>query len=132
MHHSFVGRVGLTLHERSGRDLPTHFEREGGETYRLLRAIVRATEAEVREAGARFRLVILPAETDLEWREEAGRGYWEGLCEELAEGGIEVVDLSAALEACGVAREELFMPHGHYSPRGNEVVAEALGGVVDS
>ena len=128
-HYSFTGRILLSLREAGDRDIEQHFARRGDETYRLLRAIVRAGEAEARGQGARFRFLILPGLSELEQRAAAGRGYWEELCRELAAGGTEVCDLSSALDAG--PRHELFAPHGHYSPKGNRVVAEALEGMLD-
>jgi hypothetical protein len=130
-HHSFTGRVVLSLHEGLGRDLLDHYADRDGETYRLLRSIVRTADAEVRAQGARFRLVILPGQPDLEQRDTAGRGYWEELSEELERGGVEVFDLSEALETSGVPRGDLYMPNGHYSPEGSAVVARALAGLLE-
>jgi len=130
LHHSFLGRMGLTLHERMGRDLESMLRDEEGELFALVRAIILATAAETESLGARFRLLVLPGQADLV-SAEAGDPHWRALMASLEREGVEVCDVSnALLEA---AREEaagLFQPGGHYSPRGNAVVAEALRAMV--
>ncbi|MEW6070989.1 MAG: hypothetical protein AB1726_00150 [Planctomycetota bacterium] len=130
-HHSFVGRILLSVHEAGGRDLARRLGGPGEEAYRILRAIVLTTAREAGEHGARFRLLILPCRTDLERRDAAGRAAWEPLCADLAAAGVEILDLTGPLDASGLSRADLFAPQGHYSAAGNRVVAEALAAAID-
>jgi hypothetical protein len=127
LHRSFVGRLVLSLHEAGGRDAREHYT-PGADTFALLRAIIARTATEVREHGARFRLVILPGESDLDDLDARGRGYWSDLCDALAsEQGVEVVDLAIPMLAVRRAtKEALYAPHGHFTPRGNREVASLL------
>jgi len=123
-HHSFLGRVGLTLAEKRGRGLDAAFD-DGHAFGQLLSAIVRQARAQSEARGLRFRLLILPGRGDLEQRAGGARGYWTEWCERRHAEGLEIVDLSEALLADG-GGAELFAPQGHLSPRGSRVVAEAL------
>lgn len=126
LHRSFLGRMALTLHERMGRDLEGPLRDETSELFALVRAIVLATAGEAEALGARFRVLILPGEADLETF-EAGDPHWRNLASSLEREGVEVLDVSEALaRARREGGEGLFQPGGHYSPRGNAVVAEAL------
>lgn len=124
-HHSFVARLWLTLDEKRGRRLADAFD-DGHEFGRLFSAIVRTAQQECAERGARFLVLVLPGQDDLDRREETGRGYWEPWCDARRAQGVEVVDLSAALVAFPGARSELFAPNGHYTAVGSARVAEAL------
>lgn len=127
LHRSFFGRLALSLHEAGGRDVRAHYASDA-ETFALLRAIIARTAAEVREHGSRFRLVILPGESDLDALEARGSGYWSALCEVLAsEEDVEVLDVSERLLAARRASQEpLYAPHGHFTRRGNREAASAL------
>jgi len=123
-HHFFLGRVSLTLAEKRGRGLEAAFDDESP-SGRLLTAIVRSARAECEARGVRFRLLVLPGRSDLERLERGERGYWQDWLARRRAEGLAVVDLADALRADGGAAE-LFAPHGHFSPRGSRVVAEAL------
>lgn len=118
-------RLLLTLHESRGRALEPWLT-EQTEVRALLSALIRTMEAEVAASGARFRLLVLPSQTDLRgWAEDGGRGYWTDLTEELAATGIEVLDLTPMLANAGATDDPSFwMPGGHYSPKTNRLVAE--------
>lgn len=124
MHRSFAARLALSALEAGGRDVGPCFAGSGSECSRLLTAIVRRTAQEARALGAGFRLLVLPGEDDLRDREERGRGRWEPWTEELSREGLSVLDLAPALAGAG-PRAELFAAHGHYSRRGNRVLADA-------
>ena len=131
LHHTFAGRILLSLHEAGGRDLVEHLRGPEQETYRLLRAIILATAEEARAHGSRFRLLILPGLDNLAQRKAAGRGFWVPLTDDLAARGIEVIDVSPALEGSPLPRTDLFAPMGHYTRAGSLLVAEALAAHLD-
>lgn len=124
-HYSFSGRLLLTLWERSGRDLQACFDVEP-EFGRLYTAIVRTMASECAQRGATFRLLVLPGESDLRARTEAGRGYWENWAERLRAEGLSVIDLSAALGWTKGESLGLFAPGGHYTAAASELVARGL------
>lgn len=125
-HHVALARLLSTLHERASRAPAGAFE-PGSETVRLLRAIVLEARRRSEEHGAHFRLVVLPARTDLEDRRSSGRAYWAAFTEELRGQGVEVVDVTGALDdAWRPGAPELWTAGSHYTAEGNRVVADAL------
>ncbi len=128
LHRLALGRVWLTLRDRRGRDPRPWLVDETSEATRLVRAIVLAMRAEVEASGARFRLLVLPSRPDLvDRREHGGRGFWEDVTGALAADGVDVLDVSDALLAAeALESSAVWAPGGHYSERGNRVVADAL------
>jgi len=125
-HSSFAARLVLTAWERGGREVEECYDEEQ-EFGRLHTAIVRSMARECAEQRAVFRLLLLPGESDLRGRAEAGRGYWEGWAERLRGEGVDVVDLSLALSEPFAEGRALFAPGGHYTAEASELVARALG-----
>jgi len=125
-HGSFSARIVLSLLEAGGREPWRCFAPGDSGVQALLTAIVRAIAAEAEGQGARFRLLILPGKGDLASRGQGSPGYWEDWTDCRRREGIEVIDLSEALERCALSSDELFAPLGHYTPAGNQVVARAL------
>lgn len=126
--HSFATtRVLLTLAESGDREAEPYLLDPRTEVHRLELALVRQVRREVESAGARFRAIVLPDRLDLADRAERGHGYWQGLVDELARDGIEVIDTSDALAAAGAATDaRAWVPDGHYSAEGNRIVAEDI------
>jgi len=132
LHRTGLGRMVLTLHERRGREVADWLLDEESEVFRLLLAIVDAFREETSNDGARLRLLVLPDRGGLEHLIQEGRGYWETVTDAWEQAGIEVIDCSAALGACGAADEgRHWAPGGHYSVEGNRVVAEVLETLLD-
>lgn len=128
--HSGLARLWVTWNERTQREPAPWFEEPTSELSRLVRAIVLRTRTECEEHHARFRLVLLPESGDLKFLRENGHAYWAPLLAELRAQGIEVLDATDALVAAGGDEEPtLWAPQGHYSPRGNLVVAENVVGL---
>jgi hypothetical protein len=125
-HSSFVARLVLTAWERGGREFEACFDEEQ-EFGRLYTAIVRSMARECAEQRVVFRLLLLPGESDLRSRTEAGRGYWEDWAERLRGEGVDVVDLCPALSGPLAEGRVLFAPGGHYTAEASELVARALG-----
>ena len=124
LHASGIWRVLATVHEASGRELPGHFV-EGHPTRALLQAIVEHAAAEAATQGASFRLVVIPGPTD---RVDAAQGgaWWEAVCEELVQGGVDVHDLTEAL----TGGANLYAEHGHLNASGSALAAEALSSIL--
>lgn len=128
--HSGFARLWITWSERTQREPAPWFEDPTSELYRLVRALVLEARAECEAHHARFRLVLLPESGDLKFLRENGRAYWAGLVAELRARGIEVLDATDALVAAGGDEEPiLWAPQGHYSARGNLIVAESVVGL---
>ena len=120
-------RLFVTWLESGERDPAPYLRDRDGEVVRLLRALVLDFANEVRESGARFRLVVLPSLPDLERAGGPEGVYWQGLLEDLAARGIECIDTTQALLTVRADVEPSFwMPGRHYSPEANRVVAEVL------
>ena len=97
------------------------------ELHRLALAIVRELRRDVEASGARFRMLILPAQQELKAFGEQGSGYWTPLVRTLIAEGVELLDLSEALHARGFAeRDADWMPGGHYGPELNAQVAGSI------
>lgn len=127
LHHSFAGRLALTVLERRGRDVHARLADAADELPRLVEALVLATRAEVEASGARFRLLILPGRDDLRAASAEGSAPWAEISARLLAQGVALTDLSPALLAAGGAAEDsLWMPGGHYSPAANARVAAEL------
>jgi hypothetical protein len=79
-------------------------------------------------ASARFRLIVLPDLGDLRWRRRTGlQGYWADPVVQLVDRGVEVLDVSPALESVGAADDpSLWLDDGHYGKALNAAVAEYL------
>ncbi len=120
-------RLFVTWRESGDRDPAPHLRDPEGEVYRLLRALVLRFAREVRESGARFRLLVLPSMPDLAGARGPDGAYWTGLLADLGAQGIECIDTTEALLAAQADTEPRFwMPGRHYSPAANRVVAEVL------
>jgi hypothetical protein len=126
-HRSGLARLLLTWQEAGGRDVGPPLEDETSALFRLTHALVVALGREAAAGGARFRVLVLPAAREIEELRATGSGYWLPLTERWRAEGIEVIDLTPAFVEAGVAIDETWwMPGGHYSPRTNALVADAL------
>ncbi len=129
-HWSAVGRVLLTARERDERprDADRMLEDPNSEPFRLAVAIAAEFDRECRARGAAFRFVVLPDQKSLvSRRARGGAKSWQALLDALAARSIAVADVTEALDAAGAPDDLAFwMPRGHYSPRANQVVADAL------
>ena len=120
-------RLFVTWLESGERDPEPYLRDPEGDVYRLLRALVLRLAREVRADGARFRVVVLPSQPDLEDARSPGGAYWTAFVADLAGEGLEFIDTTAALLAAGADAEPRFwMPGAHYSPEANRIVAAAV------
>lgn len=127
LHHSALGQLALSIHERRDRDPAEWILDESSEIHRLIDALVRETRREASRMNAAFALVVLPGREDLVDRAERGAAYWRAITDELVADGVEVLDLTDALVEAGALEDDSFwMPGGHYSPKANALVAREL------
>lgn len=127
LHRSAIARVALTLCERGGRIAADELDDPTSELFQLTSGVCRLARLDAERAGARFRVWLLPDRLDLEDFDENGSAYWKRWVEALRDDGVEVFELTQALQASGGARDpRLWAPQRHYSAEGNRVVAQAL------
>jgi hypothetical protein len=127
LHHSACGRMLLTVQERGDREPAPWLSSPGSKVFGLYRALILEMQREAHQAGARFRVWVLPCSPDLRAPRVNGSPYWSKLADTLRSDGVEVFDLTATIEAGGGAeRAELWAPYGHYSAESNRVIAQAL------
>jgi len=96
--------------------------------YRTTLAVLGAFPGVARGLGTqRVVVVFFPTREDLRGLLDGGTVPWDGLAEALAPLGLELVDTTPALlaEARAVGLDGLYL-ESHFSPRGNELVAEAV------
>ena len=126
-HRSALARMYLSVVERADREPKEWILDEESEIHRLVRALIERTSLEAAQDNLAFRLVVLPGRADLRDCRETGTAYWTGVTDALRAQGIEVVDLTRALlDANAVDDDAYWMPGGHYSPKGNALVADEL------
>lgn len=135
-HRSGLARLALTAIESRGRHPRNFIADPESPTARLVVALVQAAADDAARVGARFRLLVLPSRGELHELARAAppsaQPYWAGVQEALVARGIEVVDLGPVLLAAGALDDATaWMPGGHYSPRTNGIVAEALARRLD-
>lgn len=122
-------RLLVTALEGGGRGTARYLGPPETELHRVMLALVRAIDEACRGAGARLRVLVLPSQPDLQDAERRGTPYWSTLARELADGGIEVLDVGPRLLEVGAADDDegrYWMPQSHYSPLANRIVADEL------
>jgi hypothetical protein len=126
-HHTALGRIVVSLHEKRARQPAEWFADPRSEPYRIVRALLLRLQRETAREGRRFRVLVLPAREDLRAAMYAAP-YWSSLLEDVAtEAQVESFDASQALLDAGALESPGFwMPGGHYSVSANRVVAQAL------
>ena len=95
------------------------------ESFRILSRIYREFAAEVRRNGSEPVALMLPTRSDLDLYAEHGSAAYDTLRAELEADGLRVIDLAPAFPP-PPALDELFNSHGHYTPKGNAVAADAI------
>jgi hypothetical protein len=126
-HASALGRLWLTLRERGERAARPWIVDRSSEVFRLASAIAVEAAREAERVGARFRVIVLPNRREVRELASQRHAFWAELCGELRAHGITVWDLGEGLVAAGAADDDSFWaPGGHYSARGNRVVAGLL------
>ena len=124
-HHSGLARLALTWLEHGGRDSHAWLRDEESEVFRVHLALLRDLHHALAADGRVLRIVILPDSGDLEAKQ--GVAPWSPLVDAIEAENIPVLDVSETLILAGGAQaSDLWQPEGHYSPRANRLVAEAL------
>jgi hypothetical protein len=128
-HHSRLLRVLIDKISRRGDlgNMNAHYS-SGTEAFRVSVSIIQRFHDDVRAAGARFLMVHLPNQSQLE-KALAGKPMPQApLLAELSRRGMPIVDPTP--ELLELARRagpaELFGPDLHFSPQSNRVIAELL------
>jgi hypothetical protein len=126
-HRFALSRLVVTALELEDREPEKWVNDRTTEANRLLRTLVQDGAGRVASAGARFRLLVLPDRRDLHWRNATSTlGYWADPVVMMAGRGVEVLDMSGALESAGALTDGSLWTDGHYGPRLNAAVAEVL------
>lgn len=127
-HHFALTRLLITREEDGQRDPEPWLADRSTPVAKLLQALVRAMADDARSAQARFRLIVLPDRGDLRWRQRTGlQGYWSDAVVQLVDAGVDVLDVSPALEAVGATDQPgLWLDDGHYSRALNAAIAEYI------
>jgi hypothetical protein len=121
-----LAEVGYLLRRRSLRD--GGLDRES-EALAVTHAIFVAMDADVRRSGARFVVVLLPSERDLE-RLRGSAGYrreWRALVEWLGEQQMDCIDLSGPLLDRPTEELDTGYDGTHFGPKVNARIAGVVG-----
>ncbi len=113
----------------AARELAPLWSDVEGAPFRTTLALLEAFRAEARALGSEHVLVLVfPLRSDLERLAAGGERYWTPLLAALDARGLAHLDLFEALAAAvrsGSTVADLY-GQSHFSPRGNELVAEAV------
>jgi hypothetical protein len=127
--HSSIARFGAAWFAYRRRQPESLWQDTDGEPFRVSIALLDAFAAEALEAGASRALVLVfPREKELDAMLKRDDKYWQPLLDELQRRAIPFIDLADAL--AGHHREARAKPDvapiyrgGHFSPKGNRIVA---------
>ena len=126
-HWSAATRLLLTLLHNAGREPHALLADDASEVHRVTRAVGLRMAGEVGAAGPHFRILVLPDRDGLRRRATASQASWTGLAAEWTAAGIDISDLSDAMDP---EDEPLWAAGGHYSARGNAAVARHLTAIL--
>ncbi len=135
-HHSGLARLVITRDEGRGRDAHPRLRDGNDAVAPLIDALVHRLALVCREAGVRFRLVVLPDGKALRDAAAQGTPSWAGLAEGWRADGIEVIDVTEAVRAADAAGRadagsKAWAPGGHYSRLTHLAVAAAILDALD-
>jgi hypothetical protein len=94
--------------------------------FQILLRLFDEFDADVRAAGADFVVLMLGSRDDVELFRREGYATYEPLRNALAARNLRVLEVTSALAASQRPVEDLVLRYGHYSPVGNEIVAQAV------
>lgn len=126
-HRSGLARILVTGLESRGRRPEPFLADDDAPARALMTRLVQEIDRAASAAGARLRVLVLPARHDLASARASGRPYWRDWAEALAVDGVEVIDVTDALLTDEVdLDDQAWRPMGHYGPGLNARVAERL------
>jgi len=110
---------------------PDRINRNGGlnmdsEALKITVRIGRECADVARSFGAELLILLLPGKEDVNAYTHHRRPSYERLHAHFAELGLRVVDVGRVLSSASIPVANLFAQGGHYSVRGNAIVAEAV------
>jgi hypothetical protein len=116
-------------YDKKRTQLHKELVRSDSEANLVSRALFERMDGQVREAGGKFVLVILPSHRDLSLlkNDDGYRRAWEGMTNSLRENSYACIDLTA--DFMSAAPEQLDRAHdgSHFGPMANLALAAALG-----
>ncbi len=126
---SSAARLWAGQRAYAARELAPLWSDVEGAPFRTTLALLEAFRAEARALGSEHVLVLVfPLQSDLERLAAGGERTWTPLLAALDARGLAHLDLSEALAAAvraGTTVAELYL-QSHFSPRANDLVAEAV------
>lgn len=99
---------------------------EESESFNLLSRIFVEFASDVRAAGMDPVVLMLPARGDVNLFVDRKAASYETLRAHLEQLGMRVIDPVHALTSSSIAVDDLFYSAGHYSPKGNAIVAGVI------
>ncbi len=122
-----LGRLWGAQRAYAARELPRLWSDPQGEPFRTTVAILEAFAALGVENEVPTLVLLFPIASDLSAGRKADGPYWRTLTAALGAAGQPYLDLAEPLAALQSQGEALYTG-SHLSPRGNRIVAEAVGG----
>jgi len=126
---SAIARLFAARSAYRARDIEILWADPAGEPFRTTLALLEAFRGAAQGLGARrWGVLVFPSREDVAARLELGAPYWQELLTALGQREIEHLDLSDALTEAARAEGGVTALYraSHYSPHGNEIVAEAV------
>ncbi|RMD93563.1 MAG: hypothetical protein D6813_03905, partial [Calditrichaeota bacterium] len=116
-------KIAWLIYEKHARNLKRLYAEVNKEPFLVTVRILETFYNTVKQNGSRALVLILPAKGHLEEFMENHTKFWQPLLNYLEKRRIEYLDVTEAL-----ALEQLKSPvvYGHYTDKGNEVVAEVV------
>lgn len=126
--YSSIGRIAYAAYEQWS---PHHwyYEDVTCESFQVTSRILQDFYQRALQDGAdRAMVLVFPAKPYVHDHEDGKLPFWDTMTKHLQNAGIDVLDLTPFLAEAARREgiEPLFAEGGHYSPKGNAVVAEAI------
>jgi hypothetical protein len=122
--------VGMRVYDRyfdPNRLLKNNKFNTDSEAFKLQISIFRQFSDEVRRNGAAPMILLFPDRYSVESVRSGSNTVYEPLASRLSEAGLSHLDIGEAFRSeRAIPVESLFMPGGHYSPLGNQIIARWL------
>jgi hypothetical protein len=96
------------------------------ESFKILTRLYGKFAEAVRANGSDPIIVLFPTRSDLEMHVKSRETSYQPLAAWFSENGLRFIDLAEPLIASGKSIPDMYAPGGHYSGRGNALVAQAI------